>query len=411
MNIVYLCHYFTPEVGAPSARVHEMSKYWVSQGHQVKVVTGFPNHPTGIIPSRYRRLRFLKEKIDGIEVFRNWVYATSNEGFVKKTLGHISFMLSSIAYTLPRLGQCDVLIVSSPTFFSVFSAYVFSLIKRKPFVFEIRDLWPDAIVKLGVLRNKYIIQILEFLEMFLYKKSSKIVVVTESFKEILVKRGIPASKIEVVTNGVDTDFFKFDESGRKSIRNQHHLENKFIVSYIGTHGISHSLEKIIEVAHYLKPFSDIHFLFVGEGAKKKSIIELAKDYGLTNVTFLPAQPKELMPDYYAASDISLVPLKNIELFKGFIPSKMFEIMACCCPIIASVSGESADILNKAQSAILVEPENVLQLREGILTLYNNQLLAAKLGENGRRFVVQNYKRSHLASRYEQILTKIAKNIE
>jgi len=186
MRIVVICHYFYPEIGAPSARLFEMSKRWVSQGHEVSVVTCFPNHPTGIIPEEYQGKKYMLETIEGIQIYRNYVYATPNEGFIKKTLGHLSFVISSIILSLFRIQRPDVIIVSSPTLFSVISGYVFSLIRRAPFVFEVRDLWPDAIIKLGILTNKPIIRCLEWMEMFLYRRSKKVVVVTEAFKKHIV---------------------------------------------------------------------------------------------------------------------------------------------------------------------------------------------------------------------------------
>lgn len=406
MKIAYICHYFTPEPGAPSARLHDLSKVWVENGHEVKVVTAFPNHPSGIIPDKYRGYRLMSETIDGIQVFRSWVYATPNEGFIKKTLGHISFMISSVLFTLPRLGKVDVIIVSSPTFFSVISAYIFSKITRKPYVFEIRDLWPEAIVKLGVLKNKPIINLLEWIESFLYRNARKIVVVTKSFKETLVSRGIPDAKVEVITNGVDTEFYQCDDVGRNEIRKQYDLENKFVVSYIGTHGISHALDKIVDVAERLRAVRDIHFLFVGGGAAKKDLEAKASALGLSNITFLPIQAKDLISSFYSASDVSLVPLKKLELFKGFIPSKMFEIMSCGCPIIASVEGESEHILRDAKAAIIIEPENVGQLEEAILKLKNEPDKKLELGRNGRNFVERYFSRKALGEKYLSILRNL-----
>lgn len=406
MNIVIVCHYFYPEIGAPQARIFETAKVWVNLGHHVTVVTCFPNHPTGVIPEKYKGKFFSEEEVEGIKVLRNYVYATPNEGFFRKTLGHLSFMLSSVLFSLPRIKKTDVIIVSSPTYFSVFSAYFMSWFKRVPFVFEVRDLWPEAIVELGVLRNKAIIKILEFFEMCFYRKASKVVVVTNSFKSKLISRGVPSDKIHVITNGVDDKFFVLPrEPEVRALRDQHGLLGKFVVLYVGAHGISHALEKIVDTADILRDKKDIHFLFVGEGAEKSKIIQKAKDLGLENVTFLSGQSKDTMPKIYALADVVLVPLKKIELFKEFIPSKIFEIMACEKPIIASVKGETRGILLRAGSALVSEPEDSLGIAQGIVKLKDDKTLRYKLGMNGQEFVKRYFTRQWLAEKYLSILQK------
>lgn len=407
MNIVIICHYFYPEIGAPSARIYETAKHWVQEGHQVTVVTCFPNHPTGIIPETYRGLLFKEENLNGIRVLRNFVYATPNEGFIKKTLGHISFMVSSVLLSLPKLKKQDIIIVSSPTFFSVFSAFIMSSLKRVPLIFEVRDLWPEAIVKLGVLKNNLIIKILEYFEMCFYRYASKVIVVTNSFKDNLVSRGIDRDKIEVITNGVDESFFApHKEQEIKKFRDKHNLEDKFVLLYSGAHGMSHALERIIEVAYILKDSKNIFFLFVGEGAEKKKIIERSKELGLENVSFLPGQLKEAMPLIYGIADVCLVPLKKIDIFKGFIPSKIFEIMASQKPILASLDGEAKEILLAANCAIVVKPESTKDLVKAIKRLDSDKNLRYQLALNGKNFVKKNYTRNSLAHKYLGVIKSI-----
>jgi len=404
VKIGFLTHYFPPEIGAPSARIYEMAKNWVKSGHQVKAVTCFPNHPTGEIPEEYEGLKFKKEEMDGIEVYRNYVYATPNKGFIKKIFNHLSFMFSSVLFSLRKIGEIDITVVSSPTFFSIFSGYLFSLIKRTPFILEIRDLWPAAIVELGVLKNKFIISVLEAIELFFYRRADKIVVVTRSFKENLISRGIDAEKIEVITNGVDINFFK-NKFQNKELLEKYNLEDKFIVEYIGAHGLSQALDKIIYAAEKLKEYEDIHFVFVGEGAEKEKIMDLSEELELNNITFISQKPKEMMPEFYNIADICLVPLKDVELFETFIPSKIFEIMACEKPIVASLSGETKSILDEAQSAVTVEPENIDQIAAAILEIKNNPQIAEEMGKKGREFVVENYSRSSLADKYLNVMNQ------
>lgn len=401
MNILLISHYFPPEIGAPSARLFEMAKYWVQEGHDVTVLTAFPNHPTGIIPDAYKGKKSMIEHMEGIKVVRSYVYATPNEGFVKKTMGHVSFMFSSVLQSYFKVGSPDIVVVSSPTFFSMFSASFFALFKRAKLVLDIRDLWPAAIVELGVLKNKMIINVLEFFEKSFYRQASKIVVVTHSFKDNLINRGISEKKIEVITNGVDEYTFNYNEEKRKNLRSKLNIGmNEFVGLYIGAHGISQSLHILLEVAEELPT---VKFLFVGEGAEKKKLLKIMDDKKLKNILFIEGQPKNLISDYYSLADVCFVPLRNVELFKTFIPSKMFEIMSNSRPIIASLEGESEQILKESEAAIITKPENVQEIKDAILQFKYNPHLIKEFGENGRRFVVKNYTRKSLAKIYLGVL--------
>lgn len=406
MNIIFLCHYFAPEPGAPSARILELARAWVAKGHTVKVVTCFPNHPTGVVPPEYRGRLWSHEVMDGIQVYRNWVYATPNEGFVRKTLGHISFMFTSVLFSLFRSGSADVVVVSSPTFFSLFSGYVFSRVKRAPLVVEVRDLWPAAIVELSVLKNRMIIRILEAMELWAYRVAKHVVVVTESFKQNLVSRGVPEDKISVITNGVDVERFT---PGPKveSVEDELGCRGKHLVLYIGAHGISQALDTVVRAAEKLRHRGDIVFGFVGEGAAKAKLQEMAERLQLTNVRFLPAQPKHRMPDFYRTADVCLVPLKDIPLFQTFIPSKMFEIMACGRPIVAALRGEAAEILDRSGGAVVVPPEDPDSMAEAIARLVDQPELRRRLGESGAAFASTHYSRQKLAAKYEEILRTLA----
>lgn len=409
MKIVVLCHYFPPEIGAPSARIYEMAKHWVDLGNEVHVVTCFPNHPTGIIPDEYKGMKYKHEMMDGINVHRNYVYATPNKGFIKKTMGHISFMLSSVFISMKKISKPDVVITSSPTFFSIFSGYWYSLRKKASFVLEIRDLWPAAMIELGVMKKGIITNILEKMELFFYRKSNVLVMVTKAFKDNVVSRGIDAGKVHVITNGVNQEMF-YPREKNISIIDKYKLQNKFVISYVGAHGISQNLSTIIEVAKNLSIDEEIQFLFIGEGAEKEKLKNLVKEYSLTNVSFIDSQRKEMIPEFYCTSDLCLVPLKNIELFKTFIPSKMFEIMACGVPIVASLEGEAADILEESKAAIVVKPDNINEIQSAILKLKKDTKLYNEMNHNGPKFVEKNYSRKILAEKYLDIINMNNTNI-
>lgn len=407
MRINLICQYYPPEIGAPQARLSEISREWVKQDHCVTVLTGFPNHPTGIIPAGYQGKFFMEEIVDGIRIWRHWLCATPNEGFFKKTFAHLSFMVTVVVFSLFRGEKPDVLIVSSPNFFSVISTYIMSRVRRAPFVFEVRDLWPGIFIELGVLKNRYLIRLLEIIELFLYRQAAAIVPVTNGFAEDMVRRGIAANKIEVITNGADLEVYQ-PGSRNDNCRSEIGLsEGKFIILYLGAHGISHGLLKVLDAAESLQEENDIHFLFVGEGAVKSKLINLCRHKKLQNVTFLPGQPREKVVGFYNLADACLVPLADVKGLDTFIPSKMFEIMGCGKPIIAPLQGESADILARSGAALIIPPENSEELVRAIKVLKTDPEKCRRMGQNGRAFVEKNYDRKILARKYLNLLESIA----
>jgi glycosyltransferase involved in cell wall biosynthesis len=398
MNIAVFSHYFSPEIGAPSARIHDMANQWVAMGHEVQVVTCFPNHPTGRLYPGYSSRRYAREDMDSITVHRNWSYITPNRGFIKKTLGHVSFWPSSCLSSLPKMKQPAVAIGTSPTFFAAMSAARAGRRFGVPFVMEVRDLWPACFVGLGVMRNRRAIRLLERWELHLYRKAHHIVTVTNAFKGNLVGRGVSERKITNIPNGADEEFWKpklrsgfLDHAAPDSLG--------FNVLYIGAHGISQALSRVLEAAGLLMETSGIRFFFVGEGAEKEELRATARAMRLNNVYFLDPVDKQGARNCYADADVCLVPLRNIPLFRAFIPSKMFEMLAMSRPIVASVEGEAADILASSGAALVVPPEDSKAIAAAIRHLYENRPLRESMGAKGREFVVRHYSRRALASRY------------
>ena len=396
-------------MGAPSARIYELSRRWVAKGAKITVITGFPNHPTGVIPPEYSNKLFMRETKEGINIIRTYVFATPNEGFFKRILGYMSFMFSSIIQGTVKSGEQDIIIATSPQFFVGVAGYAISRIKGIPFIFEIRDIWPESIIQLGILKNKLIIKMLESIEMFLYRQAIHVVGVADSTVEILTKRGIPAEKISIIKNGVDLQLFDQQVDG-KTLKSKLKINEKYLVSYIGTHGLSHALDKVLDTAKILEKNNKIKFVFIGEGAEKKNLVQQARNLNLENVLFLDQILKEELPEYYAASDMVLVTLRDLPLFKCVIPSKIFEIMAMAKPILISVKGESQNlVVEKANAGIPVTPEDSQDLARRIIQVYENKKLAITLGENGRKFVKRYFDRNKLADKYlelvQDILTK------
>lgn len=398
MRIVYLCQYFVPEPGAPAARLRDMARSWVQRGHSVTVVTGMPNHPTGVVQAPFIGRLIARETMDGVTVLRNWLYATPNEGLVRKTLSHLSFMVSALVLGYARLGSADVIIASSPSFFAVISAWIMSRMRKIPFVFEVRDLWPAVFVDLGVLTNPFVIRALESVEMFLYQRAALVVTVTEGFRKRLLARGLPPEKVVTITNGAAIESFTPGPRDN-AVRTELGLAGKFVVGYIGAHGISQGLELVLQAAQRLRDDADIVFLLVGEGARKRALLELREKLRLNNVIMLPAQAHQRVREYYCASDVCVVPLRQLALFGTFIPSKMFEIMACAVPVIGAVEGEAREILERSGGARLITPEDDVALADAVRWFKLHPGESRLMGAAGRAFVTAHYDRQVLADRY------------
>lgn len=405
IHILYISQYFPPEMGAPSARVYELSRRWVEKGAEVTVLTAFPNHPTGVIHPEYRGKKYLEEKKDGIRLVRTYIYAAPNKGFLRRSLSYFSFLCSAIIQGTAKVGKPDIIIATSPQFFVGIAGYIISRFKNTPFVFEVRDLWPESIVQLGLLRNKLLIRFLEYIEIFLYRKAKHIIGVADSTIDILTSRSISRDKISIIKNGVDLDLFNNSIEQEKA-KIKHNFQDKFVVSYIGTLGLSHALDTVLESAKLLKDKVQLVFLLVGEGAEKENLKEQVQRANLANIIFQDQINKQQLPEYYALSDLVLVTLRALPLFEKVIPSKLFEIMAMARPIVLSVSGEARKLVEKADAGIFVQPENAIELAEKIMYLKQNPEKRQRLGINGKHYVKQHFDRNKLADNYLKILNEI-----
>src|SRR5574341_1341306 len=403
MRITFLCQYFPPEMGAPSARTFEHARHWASLGHDVTVVTGFPNHPTGVIRPEYRGYFVKRERVEGIDLLRTWVYVAANRGFTKRVLNFLSFFFSSLILGSVMTRRPDVVIGTSPQFFCAVAAYLLSRVKRAPFVFEVRDLWPQSAIELGALKNPLLIRFLEAIETHLYRHAALIVAVAESTRHYLVSKGVPAEKIRIIPNGIDAKYLASANATPEQARDELGLNGNFIVSYIGTHGMSHALETVLRAAKEFSGDPAIHFLFVGEGAEKEKLKRFAAELRLNNVTFIDEQPRERLLAFYAMSDLGVVPLKRLPIFKKVLPSKLFELMGAGCPVICSVEGEAARLVERAEAGLPIESENVEALIEAIKRLRSDAELRGRMSDNGQRFVTTHYLRSTLAEEYLKAL--------
>jgi glycosyltransferase involved in cell wall biosynthesis len=394
VRILFLSHYFPPEVNAPASRTYEHCRQWVLDGHDVTVVTCAPNHPRGQVYPGYRNAIYRTETTAGIKVVRLWTFVTPNEGFLKRTLNYVSYMLAAIL-AIPLLPRTDVVISTSPQFFNGLAGYFVSRLKRAPWVLEIRDLWPESILAVGAIRNRWIIGALEYLERFAYRRADLIIPVTDAFKRYMVAKGVNEAKISVIKNGVDLNFYRAVETGNHWL-DRLGVRGKFVAAYFGTHGMAHGLEIIFEAAALLRERDDIVFLLSGDGAERARLLRLRDEMSHSNVIMLDQQPKEEMPYLWALSSASLVLLKKSDVFKTVIPSKIFESMAMQKPVILGVAGESAEIIQAANAGICIEPENPEALACAVKELCDNRARCSELGTGGRAYVVQHFDRIRLA---------------
>lgn len=401
MKILFITDNFPPEVNAPATRTYEHVKEWQKQGLEVTIITCAPNFPHGKVYDGYENKLYQKEMVDGIEVIRVWSYITSNSGFVKRVLDYVSFAF--MAFGVGLFKKYDIIVATSPQFFTTWAAFGLSKIRRKPWIFELRDLWPESIKTVGAMKQGRAIELLEKIELALYKDATKVVAVTDAFKANLISRGIDGNKIEVVTNGSNVELF-YPREKDSQLLNELSLEGKFIVGYIGTHGMAHSLDFIMNSLEKIED-ENIHFLFVGDGAMKGTIVEIAEKLKLKNVTFLDPISKEEVPRYLSIVDVSLAPLKKEDNFKTVIPSKIFEASAMGKPTLLGVQGQAQEILEKYNAGLCFEPENEVDFIEKLSILKNNKTIYEEC-QAGCKELAHDFDRKLLANK----MLKIIKNI-
>lgn len=404
MNILFITDNFPPEVNAPATRTYEHCRQWVKDGAEVTVITCAPNFPQGEIYEGYANKLYSKETIGGIRVIRVWSYVTANKGFLKRTLDYISFAFS--AFWISLFQSADVIVATSPQFFTTWTAWTVSKLKNIPWVFEVRDLWPESIKTVGALKEGNVYDALEQIELTLYADADLVVPVTNAFEQNLIDRGIAAEKQLVIPNGSNLKLFNknnYNGTVRKSLG----LEDKFIVGYIGTHGMAHSLDFILEsVASLDDP--DVHFLFIGDGAEKKKLVQDAKRRGLENVTFLNPVPKQEIPEYLSTIDVSLVPLKKADTFKTVIPSKIFEAAAMETPVLLGVEGQAKEIIDEFEAGVCFEPENKQDFLEKLALIKSDEVLYRQLARNSAR-LAEAYDRNKLARKMLFALEKLTES--
>ena len=402
MRILLLTQYFPPEKGAAQVRLWELAKGLRDQGHEVTVVTAFPNHPTGIIPEEYRGKTFSQQEVEGLTIIRTWIYPVKRGRFWLRLLNYFSFVFSSL-YGIYRSGKQDLIVVESPPLFIGFSAVIASFAKKAPYIFNVSDLWPESAVQLGLVSNKYLIRMSEWLEGYFYRKAFKLSAQTQGIVEGLKNKGVRSEDILFLPNGVDTELFKPRDKDN-DLEDTLRLKDKFIILYAGTMGYAHGIETALEAADILKDEKEIYFLFVGDGSERPKLELLAKEKNLPNVRFIDFQPLEEIPRYYSLSSLSLSTLRRYKLAEGVRPSKVYPALASGQPLVYVGEGEGAEIVRESGGGVVLEPENPKLLADTILELKGNPAYCRELSLKGRQYVIDNYS-------WKSIITKWLDQLE
>jgi glycosyltransferase involved in cell wall biosynthesis len=393
MRILFITDNFPPEVNAPATRTYDHCRLWVKAGAEVTVLTCAPNFPDGIVYDGYRNALFQRSSMDGIDVIRVWSFIARNEGFVRRIIDYVSFAVAAFVCGLFR--KFDVIVATSPQFFVSFAGWGVAALRSKPWVLEVRDLWPESILAVGAMRESWITRALERVELFMYRRATLIVPVTRAFRDNMVKRGVDPGKIVVVENGANLEKFRCTSKDDALLR-AHGLVDQFVFSYIGTHGMAHGLEFIVRSIAQIRR-TDVSFMFIGSGSNKRAIVELATRLQLRNAIFIDPVPKDEVPRYLSIADVALVPLRKVETFKTVIPSKIFEAAAMRRPILLGVDGQAREIVERCEAGLFFEPENTTSFLTRVEELVSDRALYERL-QLGCGRLAATYDRAALAKR-------------
>jgi glycosyltransferase involved in cell wall biosynthesis len=404
MKILFVTHYFPPEVNAPANRTHEHCRRWVQDGFDVTVITGVPNHPRGKIFDGYQNRWIQEEEIDGIRVIRTWMYLAPNSGFLKRVANYMLFAFTAVLASF-RAGRPDLVIATSPQFFVSVAGAIISKLKRRPFVLEIRDLWPKSVVELGQLGEGPILSALEALEGWLYRSASGIVVNTRTFRDHIMARGVASRDIELVYNGIDPTRFRPQPKNIELLK-KHGLAEFFTVAYVGTLGLAHGLTLLIDVAEQLQTRGKLRFVLIGDGADREKLESEIARRGLENVQLLGLQPREAMPDWIASIDLLVVMLRDLPVFETVIPSKIFEFLGQERPVILAARGEIRRMMDEAGGALVIDPEAPDQLVSAIEEVMEHPEEALNRAIAGRLWVEGGFIRDDLARKMATFLERV-----
>lgn len=398
MNILFLTQYYPPEVGAPQNRLHDLAVRLKKQQVNVEVLTAMPNYPQMEIHEGYKRKFFMKDHVEGVKVYRSWIYTTKSKGVFKRLLNYFSFVFSSFWIGWFKTKKYDYILCESPPLFLGITAYLLCKIKRAKLIFNVSDLWPESAEKLGIVENKFFLKLAYKLEKFLYKKAYIITGQTKGIVDNINQR-FPTKNPYWLPNGVDLNYFDPDKTVSDWREKNGFDQNDALFLYAGILGHAQGLEVILHAAHEIKN-DQAKFIFVGSGPEKQKLLKLKEKLGIENVFFFDAVPKKEILKIIKSIDVTIVPLKKLDLFKGAIPSKIFENLAMKKALILGVDGEAKELfIDQGKAGLYFEPENHMDLAEKINLLNEDRSLIESLGSNGRDYVSEFFDRSQIAQNF------------
>ena len=407
MKILIVHQFLLAQNDAGGSRWNQFAKHFAQSGHHVTVLAGTVHYATGKKDPAYRGKFIVKESpAKNLTVLRCHVNSGYNKNFLARFFAYLSFALSSTWAGLFYCKKHDVIITSSPPLSVGITGWILGLIKRTPVIFEVRDLWPDFAIDTGVLKNSLMIQLSRWLEKSSYQYATHIVTLTPAFKNILIhKKNIPPNKITTIPNAADLDLIQ-PATTENHIRTKYNLTEKFVVTYVGAHGVANHLLQLLETAKILKDHDDIRFLLIGDGMQKPMLKKTAQQWNLHNLLFIDSVPKRDITNYLAASDICTALLKKCDAFKTVYPNKLFDYFAAKRPVILAIDGAARELIKQADAGLYVEPENPTQFAQALLELKNNPKKRNTLAQNGYNFVKKNFNRPTLAKKYLHLLNQL-----
>jgi glycosyltransferase involved in cell wall biosynthesis len=404
MHVLLIHQAFVSPEEAGGTRHYELGRFVVSNRHQFTIVAANLSYLTGRAVTATGGL-VTGQNLDGVRVLRAYTYPSLHRSFTWRVVSFLSFMVTSV-YAALRAGKVDVVMGTSPPIFQAFSAWLVSFLRRRPFLLEIRDLWPEFAIKLGVLTNPLLIGAARTLERFLYRRATHLLVNSPAYRDYLLSAGIPPEKISLVANGVDADMFDPAERG-ETVRDEFKLDGKFVVTYAGALGMANDLETLIRAAQVLRAEPDLLVMIVGDGKERPRLESLVRESNLSNVLFAGARPKREMPAFLAASDACIAILRNIPAFRTTYPNKVFDYMAAGRPIVLAIDGVIREVVELAGAGIYVPPGDPKALADAMLSLKKDPAAAQGMGRAARDYVAKNFDRQAQARAFLDLLLAVA----
>lgn len=402
MHVLLIHQAFVSPDDAGGTRHYELARRFVDGGQQFSIVASDLSYLSGKKCAAEARV----QDFDGVKVQRAWTFSALHRSFAWRIVSFLSFMVSSVWAAL-KVKNVDLVIGTSPPIFQAVSAWVISVVKWRPFLLEIRDLWPEFAVDMGVLKNPVLIWLARRLERFLYARANHMLVNSPAYRDYLINLGIPAAKISFIANGVDPDMFHVEKTSG-GLRDEFQLRDKFIVTYAGAMGMANNLEVVLEAATMLNDLPGVHFLMVGDGKDRAKLQELAVQMNVKNVTFTGSRPKSQMPEILAESDVCLAVLRDIPMFRTTYPNKVFDYMAAARPVVLAIDGVIRQVIEAANGGIPVPPGNPQAMADAVRTLYSNRPRSQEMGQMARAYVIKFFDRNQQATQFGELVQEVGR---